>query len=59
MFGNKLMVYIKKPSVYNLKKIRSIEDRKKNLQNRMITNQTLTVSQNNPEYAEVVDLVLK
>lgn len=53
------MVYIKKPSVYNLKKIRSIEDRKKNLQNRMITNQTLTVSQNNPEYAEVVDLVLK
>ena len=29
MFGNKLLVYIKKPSLYNLRKIRSIEDRKK------------------------------
>lgn len=59
MFGNKLLVYIKKPSVYNLRRIRSIEDRKLNLEKRMLTNQTLTVSQNNPEYAEVYDLVLK
>lgn len=51
MFGNKLLVYIKKPSVYNLRKIRSIEDRKQNLEQRMLTNQTLTISQNNPEYA--------
>ena len=28
MFGNKLLVYIKKPSVYNLRKIQSIESRK-------------------------------
>lgn len=59
MFGNKLLVYIKKPSVYNLRRIRSVEDRKTNLEQRMLTNQTLTVSQNNPEYSEVLALVLK
>ncbi len=59
MFGNKLFVYIKKPSLYNLRRIRSVEDRKKNLEYRMLTNQTLTVSQNNQEYSEVFDLVLK
>lgn len=59
MFGNKLLVYIKKPSVYNLRRIRSVEDRKRQVQVRMITNQNLTISQNNPEYTEVFELVLK
>lgn len=51
MFGNKLLVYIKKPSLYNLRKIRSIEDRKKAIEERMLTTQNLTVSLTNREYS--------
>lgn len=59
MFGNKLLVYIKKPSLYNLRKIRSMEDRKKVIEDRMLTNQSLTVSLTNREYSEAFDLVVK
>jgi hypothetical protein len=51
MFGNKLLVYIKKPSLYNLRKIRSIEDRKKAIEEKMLTNQNLTISLTNREYS--------
>jgi hypothetical protein len=59
MFGNKLLVYIKKPSVYNLRKIRSIEDRKRTIEERMLTTQNLTVSLTNREYSEAYELVVK
>ncbi len=51
MFGSKLLVYIKKPSIYNIRKMRSLEDRKKTLENRMISSTNITISQNNREYA--------
>lgn len=51
MFGNKLLVYIKKPSLYNLRKIRSIEDRKKAIEEKMLTTQNLTISLTNREYS--------
>jgi hypothetical protein len=59
MFGNKLLVYIKKPSLYNLKKIRSIDDRKRAIEERMLTTQNLTVSLTNREYSEAYELVVK
>jgi hypothetical protein len=59
MFGSKLLIYIKKPSVYNLRRIRSLEDRKKTIEQRLLTTQSLTISQNNQEYAEAFEVVLK
>lgn len=59
MFGSKLLVYIKKPSIYNIRKIRSVEDRKKTLESKLLTSNTLTISENNPEYSEAYDLILK
>lgn len=59
MFGNKLLIYIKKPSIYNLRRIRSVEDKKKTLENKLLTSNTLTVSNNNQEYSEAYDLIVK
>ena len=59
MFGNKLLVYVKKPSVYNLRRMQSIDQRKKKLENRLLSSQNLTIATNNREYKEVFDLVLK
>ena len=59
MFGNKLLVYIKKPSVYNLRKMQSVEDRKLMIEQRLGSNKNMTISPNNQEYAEAFDLVLK
>jgi hypothetical protein len=59
MFGNKLLVFIKKPSIYNIRKIRSVEDRKKTLETKLLTTNTLSISQNNREYFEAYDLIIK
>lgn len=59
MFGNKLLVYIKKPSVYNLRKIRSVEDRKRTLETKMLSSRNLTIADNNQEYSEAYELILK
>ena len=59
MFGNKLLVYVRQPSVYNLRRIRSVEERKATLSNRMLASKHLTVSANNQEYADAYELVVK
>lgn len=59
MFGNKLLVYVKKPSVYNLRRIQSVEERKKRVEKRLLASSSLTVATNNKEYKEVFDLVMK
>ena len=59
MFGNKLLVYVKKPSVYNLRRIQSVEERKKRVEKRLLASSNLTVATNNKEYKEVFDLVMK
>ena len=52
-------MYVKKPSVYNLRRMQSIDQRKKKLENRLLSSQNLTIATNNREYKEVFDLVLK
>lgn len=47
MFGNKLLIYIKKPSIYNIRRIRSVEERKKTLQRKIEGLSNIPVSKSN------------
>lgn len=54
-----MLVYLKQPSLYKLKRFQTVERRRNVLENKMFGNTNMIVQKQNADYSDAFEIILK